>query len=396
MSDMFRQEVSGFCSHANLQVDGSGDGPLKGLAFAVKDIIDVAGQVTGGGNAEWFRTHEPAQRHAPVVQMLLDAGANMAGKTITEEFAYGMIGENFHYGTPRNAAAPGRIPGGSSSGSASVVSAGEVDFALGTDTGGSVRVPASFCGIYGLRPSHGRVPLEGILPLAPSLDTCGWFARDPDMMRRVGEVMLDWQAPVAAGRFLVARDTFGVAGAQVREALSPALARAAEILGAPQEIDAGALHGLEDLADWAKVMQVVRGSEAAGSHLAWITTTDPAMGPGFRERFEAGGRYTSEEIASATATRARIEGHFDALLADGAVMAVPAAAAVPPPAGSPEGGYDTLRNNNERYNGMSPLARLPQISLPLGQVDGLPIGLGLIAAHGNDELLLDIAVAMGA
>lgn len=275
MSDLFGQEVSGFLNDERVPIAGAAEGPLQGLTFAVKDIINVAGQVTGGGNADWLRSHEPAEQNAPAVQMLLDAGATMAGKTITEEFAFGMIGENFHYGTPRNGAAPGHIPGGSSSGSASVVSAGEVDFALGTDTGGSVRVPASFCGLYGLRPSHGRVPLAGILPLAPSLDTCGWFARDADIMRRVGEVMLDWQTPSASGRFLVARDAFGVAGEAVREALSPALARAGDILGAPQEVDAGALHGMADLGDWAKIMQVIRGSEAAASHLSWITATDP-------------------------------------------------------------------------------------------------------------------------
>jgi amidase len=396
MSDLFGQEVSGFLNDERVPIAGAAAGLLEGLSFAVKDIIDVAGHVTGGGNAEWLRTHEPAANNAPAVQVLLDAGATMAGKTITEEFAYGMIGENFHYGTPRNGAAPGHIPGGSSSGSASVVSAGEVDFALGTDTGGSVRVPASFCGLYGLRPSHGRVPLAGILPLAPSLDTCGWFARDADIMRRVGEVMLDWQAPPASGRFLVARDAFGVAGDAVRAALKPALARAGDILGAPAEVDAGALHGMADLGDWAKVMQVIRGSEAAASHLSWITATDPVMGPGFRDRFEAGGRYSREEIAAATAARARIEGHLDALLADGAILAVPAAPAPPPPVRSPESVYDDLRMKNEMYNSMAPLARLPQISLPLGQVDGLPIGLGLVAAHGNDELLLDIAVAMGA
>jgi amidase len=396
MSDLFGQEVSGFLNDERVPIAGAAAGLLEGLSFAVKDIIDVAGHVTGGGNAEWLRTHEPAANNAPAVQVLLDAGATMAGKTITEEFAYGMIGENFHYGTPRNGAAPGHIPGGSSSGSASVVSAGEVDFALGTDTGGSVRVPASFCGLYGLRPSHGRVPLAGILPLAPSLDTCGWFARDAEIMRRVGEVMLDWQAPPASGRFLVARDAFGVAGDAVRAALSPALARAGDILGAPAEVDAGALHGMADLGDWAKVMQVIRGSEAAASHLSWITATDPVMGPGFRDRFEAGGRYSREEIAAATAARARIEGHLDALLADGAILAVPAAPAPPPPVRSPESVYDDLRMKNEMYNSMAPLARLPQISLPLGQVDGLPIGLGLVAAHGNDELLLDIAVAMGA
>jgi len=396
MSELFGQEVSGFCSHANIRVEGAADGLLKGLTFAVKDIIDVAGQVTGCGNATWFDTHEPAAAHAPVVRILLDAGATMAGKTITEEFAYGLIGENFHYGTPRNTNAPGRVPGGSSSGSASVVAAGEVDFALGTDTGGSVRVPASFCGIYGLRPSHGRVPLAGVMPLAPSLDTCGWFARNPGTMKRVGEVLLDWQSPPAPGRFLIATDAFAVAGAAVRDALAPTLERAGELLGRPQEIEAGAAPGVTDLRDWARLMQVFRGSEGAASHLAWITTADPVMGPGFRERFEAGGRYTRDEIAEATALRARLDGYLDGLLADGAVMAVPAAPSVAPPGRSPESVFDTLRSNNELFNSMAPLARLPQMSLPLGAVDGLPIGLGLIAAHGNDELLLDIAVDLGA
>jgi amidase len=168
------------------------------------------------------------------------------------------------------------------------------------------------------------------------------------------------------------------------------------ILGPPREIEAGALSGMADLTDWAAVMQVVRGSEAAASHLAWITESGAAMGPGFRERFEAGGRYKPADIAEATATRARIEGHLDGLLADGAVMAVPAAPALAPPVRSPESVYDTVRNTNELYNCMAPLGRLPQISLPLGQVDGVPIGLGLAAAHGNDELLLDIAVEIGA
>ena len=189
MSDLFRKEVSGFCGHSNLRVDGNSSGLLKGMKFAVKDIIDVKGQVTGGGNPEWFRTNNVAKDHAPVVQDLLSAGADMVGKTITEEFAYGMIGENFHYGTPRNPAAPGHIPGGSSSGSASVVSAKEVDFALGTDCGGSVRCPASFTGIYGIRPTHGRVDEAGVAPLAESFDVIGWFSREPELFAKIGPLL---------------------------------------------------------------------------------------------------------------------------------------------------------------------------------------------------------------
>ncbi len=392
MSDLFRKEVSGFCGHSNLRVDGNSSGLLKGMKFAVKDIIDVKGQVTGGGNPEWFRTNNVAKDHAPVVQDLLSAGADMVGKTITEEFAYGMIGENFHYGTPRNPAAPGHIPGGSSSGSASVVSAKEVDFALGTDTGGSVRVPASFCNIYGFRPSHGRISLEGIMPLAPSLDTCGWFAQKPGIMKKVGEVTLKWKVTTKPGQFYLARDAFALVDPSIREALLPALGKVSQILGGYNEVDIGSLKGIENLDGWAKVMRVIRGSEAASSYLSWIESNNPVMGPGFRERFESGGMISSEEIRLAKLKRTNMTNYLQEFLANGAVIAVPAAPALPPPVCSAEKIYDCLRNNNERYNCMAPLARLPQISLPIAHVGGLPIGLGLIAAPENDELLLDIAL----
>ena len=167
-----------------------GEGPLAGLTFASKDIFDVAGKVTGGGNPAWQATHGPAEAHAWVVQQLLDAGAELAGKTITDELTRGIFGENVHYGTPVNPRAPGRVPGGSSSGSAAAVAGELVDFALGSDTGGSVRVPASFCGLYGLRPTHGRIPRGGMMLQAPSYDTIGWFARDPVTFQRIGNVLL--------------------------------------------------------------------------------------------------------------------------------------------------------------------------------------------------------------
>lgn len=395
MDGMFGAEVDGFCGHDQVSIDGAAQGPLNGLRFAVKDIIDIEGHVTGCGNPTRYATGAPARRHAAVVQRLLDAGADLAGKTITEEFAYGLIGENYHYGTPVNVNAPGRVPGGSSSGSASVVAAGKVDFALGTDTGGSVRVPAAFCGLYGLRPSHGRVSLDGIMPLAPSLDTCGWFARNPGAMRRVGEVLLDWRDPPQRGRLLVATDAFAQATPDCSTALAPVIDRLGELFGPAEEIAVGTLSGTFGWADWQKAMQVTRGSEAAASHNEWIQANNPAMGPGFRERFEAGARYSAAEIAEAQATRARLSGRLENLLADGAMIAVPAAPGVAPPCRSPEPVYDALRGANETFNSIAPLARLPQISMPLAQTGELPVGLGLIAAHGNDELLLDAAVALG-
>src|SRR4051794_4032314 len=153
------------------ELDPSQSGVLDGLRFAVKDIIDVRGHVTGGGNPTWRSTHPPAAAHAVCVDQILNAGALCVGKTISDELAFSLMGENEHYGTPLNPRAPDRVPGGSSSGSASAVAQGLVDFALGTDTGGSVRVPAANVGVWGLRPTHGRISLAGVIPFSPSFDT---------------------------------------------------------------------------------------------------------------------------------------------------------------------------------------------------------------------------------
>ena len=151
------EPLNAFIPHDEVIWPGAPEGPLKGLPFAAKDIYDIAGHVTGCGNPDWLATHPPATSHAAPVVRLLAAGAELVGKTITDELAYSLNGQNFHYGTPLNGNAPGRIPCGSSSGSAAAVAGGAVDFALGSDTGGSVRVPAAVCGIFGIRPTHGRV-----------------------------------------------------------------------------------------------------------------------------------------------------------------------------------------------------------------------------------------------
>ncbi|MGZ5154663.1 MAG: amidase family protein, partial [Burkholderiales bacterium] len=172
MSEAIPNDTLGaFCRHTHVAVRAAGAGELSGLTFGAKDIYDIAGCKTGFGSPDWLRTHAAASQTAPIVQQLLDAGADLLGKTHTDELTFSLNGENAHYGTPINVNAPGRIPGGSSSGSAAAVAGKLVDFALGSDTGGSVRAPASFCGIYGLRPTHGRVSLDGACPLARGFDT---------------------------------------------------------------------------------------------------------------------------------------------------------------------------------------------------------------------------------
>jgi len=209
----------------DLIVEPTGSGLLSRLVFAVKDVFAIAGHTNSAGNPDWLDSHGPAESHAEAVELLLRQGARVKGVTITDELMFSLNGENHHYGTPVNPAAPGRIPGGSSSGSAVAVAAGLADFALGTDTGGSVRVPSSYCGLFGIRPTHGLAPIGGVIPLAASYDTVGWMARDAETLRRVGEALLG--AEDGGGEFrrlIVAEDAWAIAEESCRQPLAASLA----------------------------------------------------------------------------------------------------------------------------------------------------------------------------
>src|SRR5207253_6782153 len=229
-------DIGAFVPGQKFRIAGRAGGPLSGLTFAAKDLFDVAGHPTGGGNPDWAKTNPGPERHAWAVQTLLDAGADLIAKTITDEVSLGILGENPFYGTPVNPRAPGHVPGGSSSGSAAAVAAGLCDTALGTDTGGSVRVPASFCGLYGIRPTHGRINMSGVMPQAPSSDTTGWFARDRDTFARVSSVMLDEAIPTSLPRrLIIAVDAFAFADPEVGVALQPSVERLSALIGNPRD-----------------------------------------------------------------------------------------------------------------------------------------------------------------
>src|SRR4051812_26574541 len=203
-------DIGAFVPGPRVRIEGRAGGPLSGLTFAAKDLFDVAGKPTGGGNHDWPTGRPIPTKHSRAGQTLLDRGATLIGKTITDEVSLGSLGENAFDGTPRNVRAPGRVPGGSSSGSAAAVAAGLCDTALGTDTGGSVRVPASFCGLYGIRPTHGRIDTTGMMAQAPTSDTTGWFARDAATFARVSAVLLGEDIPqTLPTRLVIAVDTFG-------------------------------------------------------------------------------------------------------------------------------------------------------------------------------------------
>src|SRR4249919_102626 len=269
---------SAFVPHdLNAPVIGANDGPLAGLSAAVKDMYDVAGSRTGGGSPDWLAAHAPAAANAAAVARILGAGARILGKTVCDEFFYSVSGANAHYG------APDRLPGGSSSGSASATAAGACDFALGSDTGGSVRMPAAFCGIYGIRPTHGRIDLTGAMAMAPSFDVGGWFANGPGVFRRVGDVLLDRACfPAAIERLIILEDAFEQADTQLATLLQSALGDMAQDLP-KAEISRMAPGGLDP---WREVFRIIQAGEAWESFGEFVERHRPRLGHGIRERME--------------------------------------------------------------------------------------------------------------
>ncbi len=389
-----QDSLGAFVPGSQLCVEGAAGGPLQGMSLAVKDIYDIAGFVTGCGNPDWARSHAPAAATAPLVRQLLDAGATVVGKTITDELAYSLNGQNFHYGTPTNVNAPGRIPGGSSSGSAAAVAGGLADTALGSDTGGSIRIPASYCGLYGLRPTHGLLSLEGVMPLAPSFDTAGWFAREPETLLRVGQVLFagvaengkDW----TPSRLLRAQDAFDLALPAARAALEPLVAGLEQFVGPGGEVTLGEPGG--GLADWMLRFRLLQAEEIRASHGAWITETRPKFGPEVEERFTWVMGLDNWDNAAFKKSRAGLRKRALGLLGAQGVICLPSAPDIAP---LNSAGAEELRDHRSRVLSLTcfaGLTGLPQITLPLAQVAGCPLGLSLIGPPGSDLALLKLAV----
>ena len=373
------------------RVAGSDRGPLAGLGFAVKDLIDVAGVATGGGSPDWPRFAATPTRHAWVVQALLDAGASVVGKTVTDEVSLGILGENAHDGTPLNPAAPDRVPGGSSSGSASTVAAGGCDFALGTDSGGSVRVPASFCGLYGIRPTHGRIDFAGITVQAPSADTCGWFARDAATFARVGAVLFGAAVPDALPtRLLVATDAFGFAEPAVAAALMPMVERLAALVGQVEETTLAP----QGLSVWQRAQRVLQGSEAWATFEPWLDRCNPRLAFGVARALVQGSMLTDAERGAAALMRIEARARLRHLLLPGTILCLPTTPFPAPPKGLPLATLGPLRERISCLTSHGGLTGVPQVSLPGATVDGAPVGLSIVAARGSDLDLLRVALAL--
>jgi amidase len=381
-----------FVDHPDVPVAHAAEGPLAGLTFAVKDIFDVAGYKTGCGNPDKTAEAAPAGTHAAAVAALLDAGTRFVGKTHTVELAFSLDGRNMHYGTPANPAAPGRVPGGSSSGSASAVAGGLVDLALGSDTGGSVRGPASMCGLIGLRATHGRIDISGVMPLSPSLDTVGWFARTADIYGRVGAVLLGEDAARSPlRRMVIAEDAYQLLLGEAEDAaLRPAAARIADHL----EPAGARMVAADGLSAWAQVFRTIQGYEAWQSHGEWIRERKPKLMPAIAGRFEAASHIGAEDYRAAEAKRASIREQVRAIVGEDTVIVLPTLPTIAPLVDADESVFEAFRARALQLLCISGLTGFPQISLPLCVVDGCPIGLSLLGPPGRDRALIDLAKAV--
>ncbi|KAL5701760.1 amidase [Ranunculus cassubicifolius] len=386
---------------------------LAGLTFAVKDIFDVKGYVSGFGNPDWARSHESAVVTAPVVRDVVNAGAICVGKTVMDEMAYSINGENAHYGTPINPSAPDRVPGGSSSGSAVAVAAQLVDFSLGTDTGGSVRVPAAFCGILGFRPSHAVISTTGVIPMAQSFDTVGWFARDPVILNRVGRVLLQIPDAVSVqpSCFLVPDDCFQLLNIP-SDRLTQVIINSVEKLfgfGIVKHMNLGNYiservpsldHFMEkgnehqeyipSLIALSSAMRCLQRYEFKTNHGEWIASIKPKFGPGISERVLEAMKTTDEGIEICTSVKTELRTSLTSLLEDFGILVIPTVPGPPPKLQTEGRSLETFRVRAFSLLSIAGVSGFCQVNIPLGIYDNLPVSISLIAKHGADGFLLNL------
>jgi aspartyl-tRNA(Asn)/glutamyl-tRNA(Gln) amidotransferase subunit A len=404
-----------------------GEGSLEGKRLVVKDLFAIKGERTGQGNPDLLASAPIERETAPSVLALQKAGADYRARTTTDELAYSLNGTNAHYGTPQNPRAPLRLPGGSSVGSAVAVARGEAEIGLGTDTGGSIRVPSSYCGLYGLRPTHGRIEMSGLKPLAPRFDTIGWMTRDLATLTQVSEVLMP---PTTATRLparLILLVPEGLAAGPYQRLLGP-LARRLESLGFRCE---RRMLSQAFMARASEAFRILQGCEIRRTHQAWLSTPEqgpdsrwPQLNPDIAARLKWCMTLSDadEQAAEAKADTVRrwyrqqlaasheggesacddgsAAAHAQAEATSEAVFVLPTTPGASPLLGA---SLEEMEAYRHRLMGLTALAGLngaPQLSLPWLNDDAArlpeeaappPWGVSLLGLPGRDESLLALA-----
>jgi len=373
---------------------------LDNKTFAVKDMFAVAGEIAGFGCPEWKKTHQASASNAPVVQTLLDAGAHLVANTVCDEMAFSLDGINVHYGTPLNPLAPDRIPGGSSSGPASVVAQGLVDFALGTDTAGSTRVPASYCGIWGLRPTHGAISTDGVLPLGPSFDTVGLLAGNLDTLTTCARLLLPEKNIEQPTQLILAGEAFALLHQSLLPPVMAMVDRLRSIFASSVE---DSVTG-ESLGDFVANFAAIRSFEAWQCHKNWFEQYGNHLSAVVRQRLAACSQSTEEAMQQSVRYRLKQQIKFAQML-DGKIICLPTTAAIPPLKSASMRELDENRSLNLRLNSIASFLGLPQLHIPAHlsiyppvssppELAGPSTGLSIIGAAGSDLTLLKLAAQL--
>ncbi|KAF8681938.1 hypothetical protein HU200_045391 [Digitaria exilis] len=382
--------------------------PLTGLCFAIADALHVSGYITSFGSLEWAKTHDADAQTSPVVSTLVDGGAICVGKTVIDEMAYSIHGENKHFDTPTNPAAPDRVPGGCSSGSAVAVAGGMVDFALGIDSIGGVRIPGAYCGVLAFRPSHAVVSSTGVIPVAPSLDTIGWFARDPSVLRRVGHLLL--RLPYADIRpprhFYVADDCFELSKIPARR-LTQVVTKSVEKLFGRQvsrvNLDKYLASKIPSLRNYSNghangdskspsllalcnAMRLLHKCEFKDQHMEWINSAKPAVDTRIVNNLSEDGD-SDLDVCQVARNETRLA--LGALLKDDGILVIPTALGCPPKLNAKELSSESYNSQTLCLSSLASMSGCCQVSIPLGTHDKCPISVSFIARHGGDRFLLD-------
>lgn len=382
-------DLNAWCDYRERVVPSSPTGPLVGITLAVKDLYDVKGYPSGWGQPTRLAGAEPAAETQSAVQKLLKAGAMFAGKSQCDELCFSLNGVNAHYGAPVNPAAPLRITGGSSSGSASLVAAGEVDIATASDTGGSVRAPASYCGLIGLRCTHGAIPLDRTMPLAPSFDVFGWFAKDAATYEVVADVLLPpdaSEAPLVSPIASTGLDVL-MMGGEEHQTHSASWAKLRPLFGTDRdfvdlEIDFEAAY-------WAfRRLQSYEAWQALGG---WIEEAKPNLGTAVADRFAFGRSVTDAQFKTESANRKAVTVALEEALGEDCVLVLPTSPSCAPLKSSSDEELGAFREQALMLLCLSGLSGLPQITLPMGTVHGAPMGISLLGPRGSDRRLVALA-----
>ncbi|NDV10520.1 DUF3225 domain-containing protein [Rhodococcus sp. IEGM 248] len=373
----------------NPLVPASGAGPLSGFTVAVKDLFAIAGFAVGAGNPTFLAENPIRTETAPAVVALLDAGAAIAGIAQTDELAYSLDGANAHYGAPPNPRSPDGLPGGSSSGTASAVALGWATIGLGTDTAGSIRVPASLQGLHGLRTTHGLVPTDGMQPLAPSFDTVGVLAASADQLHDAASVLAPGTGGPPPRRTVVVPALTAIAAPDVYRDFTRRLDRwvVDGVLPPIEQVDLAPVQ----LDRWMRAFQRVQGAEAWRQHGRWVQDHPEALGTAVAERFAIAAGITDAQLAEAHRVLAEAREVLSEIV-DASVLALPTCPAGAPSRTNTAEYLRIFRTSTLRLTTPASIAGLPAISIPvLATAQRQPVGLGLVGERGTDLLLIDIA-----